>query len=92
MIRGRKYDECCGQLQSWKLEVQNKTDKQWVVIDRHENDPFQKLEIRTFPVNYNYPIKAIKLTQTGNNTNNEDYLNIDSLDIFGYISKEQEYQ
>ena len=24
MIRGRKYDECCGQLQSWKLEVQNK--------------------------------------------------------------------
>ena len=87
-IRGRKYERKDHQLQSWKIEVQRQSDKQWIEVDKHENECFDKLQVRTFPINYTEPIIAIKLTQIGKDSWGYDYLCINAFEIFGYLLKD----
>jgi hypothetical protein len=72
-------------LQTWKFEGE-KTQGGWIELDSHTNDPFTKLQIRTFPIKCSEKIKSFKLTQTGKTTSNDDYfLIITALDVFGQI-------
>ena len=87
MIRGRKCRITYNQLQSWTLEIQRKSDEEWILIDQHENECFNQLETRIFPVTYGEPIIGIKLTQIGKDSAENDHLSINAFEIFGFISK-----
>jgi hypothetical protein len=90
MIRGNK---CQGRsshhLQHWKIEGQLASNDEWIVLDNHNNEPFDKLLVRTFDITCDKELKAVKLTQTGKNTNNFYYLMINAFDIFGTIIAKQ---
>ena len=85
MIRGNKCNDNDCQLQSWKLEGQKASDGQWVTLDSHQNDPTRHLQTRTFDVSCDEKLKAVKLTQTGEDTGGENYLCINAFDIFGLL-------
>ena len=82
-IRGRKSD--CGMLQSWKLEGQKASDDEWIELDNHWNEPFRVLQVKTFDVSCKEKLKAVKLTQTGKNSDDWNILNINAFDIFGTV-------
>jgi hypothetical protein len=73
-------------LQNWKLEGEQLVGGIWIELDSHTNDPFTKLQIRTFPIKCYEKIKSFKLTQTGTNTSNgSNYFDITAFDVFGQI-------
>ena len=88
-IRGRKYDITYYQLQHWRLEGQRASDNEWIVLDQHSNEPFDRLDVRTFDVSCEEELKAVKLTQTGNNTNGNYCLCINAFDIFGTLLEKE---
>ena len=75
-------------LKNWKIEGQLKRDEnQWILLDEHYNEPFQKLQIRIFPTNCNEELKAVRITQIGKNTSDDYYLCINTLELFGTLVK-----
>ena len=83
VIRGNKtFNE---QLQTWKLEGRRVINGDWIELDSHQNEPIDLLELRDFPINCNDKLDAVRLTQMGYNTDNENALRIDAFDIFGNI-------
>ena len=84
MIKGSKLRDNEHQLQSWKLEGKTKNNN-LILLDQHENEPFKNLQLRAFNINFTEPLTSIKLTQTGKNTYGNNYLEINSFDIFGYL-------
>ena len=87
MIRGNIQQRHCNQLQNWKIEGQLSSNNEWIVLDDHQNEPFDKLLVRTFDVSCNEELKAVKLTQIGNDISNWKHLCINAFDIFGTIAK-----
>ena len=85
MIRGNIGDDTNTQITNWKLEGQRASDGQWILLDSHNNKSIKHLHVKTFNVSCKEKLKSIKLTQTGKTTNNENYLHINALDIFGYL-------
>ena len=85
MIRG-KNEQLLGycHLQTWKLEGQL-PDGNWILLDTKSNQDISQLKIKLYEVNYNGPISAVRLTQTGKNTNNSYYLEINQFEIFGKV-------
>ena len=83
VIRGNKCSGC--HLQSWKLEGRRISDGNWIEIDSHQNEPFTKLVVKTFPIQSQEKFDTVRLTQTGKDTNNYDHLCINAFDIYGYI-------
>ena len=73
------------QLKNWKLEGQKASDNEWITIDEHNNEPFNKLVVKTFDVTCKEELKAVKLTQIGTNPNGNYYLCINAFDIFGTL-------
>ena len=88
MIRGNK-DECdnvcCDQLKNWKLEGQKASDGEWILLDRHSNEPFDQLVVKTFNVSCEEKLKTVRLTQEGKDTSNSYFLRISAFDIFGVL-------
>ena len=85
MIRGNKGDDNYHQLKSWKLEGERASDGELILLDSHNEDPTKQLEVRTFDVSCEEQLKSVKLTQTGKNTHNRDYLVINAFDVFGFL-------
>ena len=85
VIRGNKYSSSCNHLQSWKLEGRRISDGNWIEIDSHQNEPFNQLVVKTFPIQSQEKFDAVRLTQTGKTTDNKDYLEINAFDIYGNI-------
>ena len=83
VIRGNKYSNC--HLQSWKLEGRRISDGNWIEIDSHQNEPFNKLVVKEFTIQSKEKFDTVRLTQTGKNTSNDDYLTINAFDIYGSI-------
>jgi hypothetical protein len=89
MIRGNKHNRNDHHLQHWKIEGQLASNDEWIVLDSHQNEPFDKLVVRTFDVSCSKELKAVKITQTGKNTNNNYHFEINAFDIFGTIIAKQ---
>ena len=85
MIRGNKNNDSNCQIRTWKFEGQKASNGEWIVLDSHNNDPIKKLEVKTFNVSCEEKLKSIKITQTGTNTSNDNYLVINAFDIFGIL-------
>ena len=85
MIRGNWGSDTNNQLQNWKLEGQKASDGQWVTLDSHQNDPTRSLQTRTFDVSCDEKLKAVKLTQTGEDTYGNNHLFINAFDVFGLL-------
>ena len=85
-IRGYKHEGYNCHLQNWKLEGQKASNGEWIVLDSHSNEPFNKLVVKTFNVSCEEELKAVKLTQEGYNIHNGNYLfRINAFDIFGIL-------
>ena len=85
-IRGNKYNgKNYDHLQSWKLEGRRTSDRKWIQIDSHQNEPFNQLVVKTFPVQNKEKFDAIRLTQIGKNSCNDDNFRINAFDIYGNI-------
>ena len=82
MIRGNLY-QSCHHLRSWKLEGKKASNNEWIVLDTHNDEPFEKLVTKVFPVSCTDKLNAVKLTQTNTNTSNNHHLIINAFDIFG---------
>ena len=86
VIRGRKYEGSnYNHLQSWKLEGRRISDGNWIEIDSHQNEPFNQLVVKTFPIQSQEKFDTVRLTQTGKDTGNSDNLQINAFDIYGNI-------
>ena len=87
MIRGNLEYSDCHQLQNWKLEGERASDREWILLDSHNEDPTKQLQIRTFNVSCEEPLKSVKLTQTGRNSCPYIYyyFEINAFDIFGFL-------
>ena len=85
MIRGNYWNDNQYHLKSWKLEGERASDGELILLDSHNEDPTKKLQVRTFDVSCEEQLKSVKLTQTGKNTNNQDYLYINAFDVFGFL-------
>ena len=85
MIRGNKCNDNTNQLKSWKLEGERASDGELILLDSHNEDPTKQLQVRTFDVSCEEQLKSVKLTQTGKNTRNHDYLDINAFDVFGFL-------
>ena len=84
MIRGHIHTESCyGHLKSWKLEGKKESNNEWIVLDTHNNEPFDKLVTKVFTVSCSEKLNAVKLTQTSTNADNKNFFNINAFDIFG---------
>ena len=70
---------------NWKLEGQKASNEEWNLLDSHSNDPTKQLQVRTFDVSCEEKLKAVKLTQTGKTTLDNDLLIINGFDIFGIL-------
>ena len=91
MIRGRRHQGRSNHhLQHWKIEGQLASNGEWIVLDNHNNEPFDQLLVRTFDISCDKELKAVKLTQTGKESSNNYYcLCINAFDIFGTIIAKQ---
>ena len=90
-IRGHKFDgETNNRLQTWKLEGKNRNGK-WIELDKHENEPIQKLQVTMFSISCNTRLKEVRLTQTGINTHDTNHLVINALKTTIYVSKYQKW-
>ena len=85
MIRGNRGVDNNYQLKSWKLEGERASDGKLILLDSHNEDPTKQLQVRTFDVSCEEQLKSVKLTQTGKNTCNCDYLIINAFDVFGFL-------
>ena len=85
MIKGNNSGDYNWQLQSWKLEGERASDGKLILLDSHNEDPTKTLQIRTFDISCEEQLKSVKLTQTGKDTNNRDYLFFNAFDVFGFI-------
>ena len=86
VIRGNIYNgpnNC--HLQSWKLEGRKISDGNWIELDSHQNEPFNRLVVRAFSIKNAEKFDAVRLMQTGKNTSNYDDIMINSFDIYGNI-------
>ena len=83
VIRGNKFSGY--HLQSWKLEGRRISDGNWIEIDSHQNEPFDRLVVKTFTIQSQEKFDTVRLTQTGKNTSNCDSLRINAFDIYGNI-------
>ena len=83
VIRGHTGTD--NHLRSWKLEGRRISDGNWIEIDSHQNEPFNKLVVKAFPIQSNEKFDTVRLTQTGKTTSNGDYLIINAFDIYGNI-------
>ena len=87
MIRGNKWSGTDNQLRSWKLEGKRISDEKWIELDNHINENFDRLLLKTFPIECDDVFNTIRLTQTGPNTSNHLRLMINAFDIFGEVQK-----
>ena len=88
MIRGRKYEGSGSyHLKSWKVEGQKKSNGEWILLDTHNEEPFEKLVTRVFPVSCKELLTSVRLTQTSPDTMGYHYLEINAFDIFGRYEK-----
>ena len=86
VIRGRKYEYSNSyHLQTWKLEGRRVRDGKWIELDSHENEPFNKLVTRAFPIHNIEKFDTVRLTQTSENNGKTHCLLINAFDIFGCI-------
>ena len=83
MIRGNKNSRNGNHLRTWKLEGKKESNGEWIVLDTHSNEPFDKLLTKVFPVSCNETLTAVKLTQTDTELSGTYYLHINAFDIFG---------
>ena len=74
-----------GHLKHWRLEGQKASNGEWILLDRHSNEPFDQLVVKTFNVLCKEELKAVKLTQEGKSTIGNYYLKINAFDIFGVL-------
>ena len=86
MIRGqnRPYSGGWCHLQTWKLEGQLPHGN-WILLDTQSNQDISESKIKLYKINYNEPICAVRLTQTGKSTSNNDNLLINQFEIFGKV-------
>ena len=80
-------NKTCNQLQTWKFEGRRITDGEWIELDKHENEPFDQLVTRSFPIDHKEKFDAVRLTQTGKETAGYNHLCINALDVYGNIYK-----
>ena len=84
-IRGNKYDHTCHHLKSWKLEGKRISDGKWILLDNHENEPFNTLLIRSYSINNNEKLCAVRLTTAQLNQSGDYHLAINAFDIYGKV-------
>ena len=75
-------------LKSWKLEGSNDLNGNWTIIDQQVNTSYfnSHLQTRIFDAKFLCgPFQYIKLTQTGQNYNNTNYLALNRLELFGEL-------
>ena len=84
-IRGRKYDKTSSHLQSWRIEGQRASSGEWVQLDQHTNEPFDKLLLRTFDISSKEQLTAVRLVQEGKTTYDNYNLCINSFEVFGIL-------
>ena len=89
MLRGNNQDGNYKKLKSWKLEGQKESNNEWVLLDRHNNEPFTKLELRTYRITCNEKFKAFRITQEDKNDGSNYCLSINAFDIFGTVIKKK---
>ena len=85
MLRGNKENGNYEKLKNWKLEGQKASNDEWILIDRHQNEPFTKLELRTYEVSCEEELKAVRITQEGTNDEGDYWFDINAFDVFGTI-------
>jgi len=85
MIRGRKYDKGSSHLQNWRIEGQKSSNGEWIKLDQHENEPFDKLMVKTFALTCKEQLRAVRLIQEGKTTYDNFNLCINAFDVFGFL-------
>ena len=83
VIRGMNFNKYNSQLRTWKVEGRRITDGKWIELDKHENEPFNCLAIRAFPIYSHEKFDTVRLTQTGTSTSGHNNLFISAFDIYG---------
>ncbi|EAX95111.1 hypothetical protein TVAG_033310 [Trichomonas vaginalis G3] len=78
------HDSCL--LRRWKLEG-IKEDGTTVVLDNDKYYEFQQKEIKEFPLQTNEYFVSFKITQTGKNSIDRDFLQISIFDFKGELTK-----
>ena len=87
MIKGNT-NRCVNQLRSWKVEGQKAENGQWIVLDNRNNEDFTRNQVRTFKVENQEKLKAVRLTSTGPATSTDFwFIVIAAFDIFGVLYK-----
>ena len=87
-IRGHSVSgEPNHRIQTWKLEGRKVSDGEWIELDKHENEPIHQSEVKKYSISCKYPLNEVKLTQTGPNTSENNYLVISGFDIYGLLEQ-----
>ena len=85
MIRGCKGSlKECYHTQTWKLEG-HKLDGNWIELDSRKNQDISESKIKVYPIAFNEPITAVRLTQTDKNNSGSDRIFINQFEIFGKV-------
>ena len=87
MLRGISGSKTNYQLKSWKIEGQKKSDNSWILLDTHNEEPFDTYETRLFKVSCEEPLISIRLTQTSLNSGGDNQFILSGFDIFGEYEK-----
>jgi len=88
-IRGRKYDKNSSHLQSWRIEGQKSSNGEWIALDHHTNEPFDKLLLKNFDISCKEPLKAVRLIQEGKTTYDNYNLCINAFEVFGILFNQE---
>ena len=84
VIRGHKYGQH-NQLKSWKLEGRKVSNGEWIELDKHQNETFDKLVLKSFKIESKEKLDTIRLTQTETNTGGNNLLPLNAFEIYGNV-------
>ena len=87
MICGSIYSNDDNRLQSWEL-LGKKENDEWVLLDKHNNEPFHSLEIKEFNISVLNKMKSFRLEVTGPSIDGGNRLCINQFDVFGSMYEE----
>jgi hypothetical protein len=79
-------DDNYNHLRFWTLEG-SRDGSEWIELDRRENNTELNSQgaIATFPVSRSDEVHMIRLRQLGKNSNDNDYLQVSAIEIFGVL-------
>ena len=84
-IRGNNESNIEDKLQSWKIEGKLAKTDNWIELDKHENECFDTLQLRSFTIHNSQIFDSVKITQIGVNSQNRHYLEINEFEISGIV-------